>query len=712
MSLVTDILPSAGKLTKEDLDTKLKLAEEVIERVQKKLTEKLREEYVNFHPTVSEAVQLQTSMVLLTKSVHEMESSLQHEVKEEVRASCEQVKTIRDRLEEIKYSLDILENLNIIDGNLQKLAKPGDSMGQGVTFLLVAQAALDRLQENYGNELQILCALHETLEEFKYRLIYKLEENWCNMIQWNCDKERVQLTLTLEDKTQLIQEMHQADVLKSNLKFFAKKVEDDIIARVVKEPTTVTITMKDDAKLEVKNSATDIPIADVFSNVERVLTFLHDNLLNQSIGENSVSAMEIFGSLIAKSVCELLIKECLVPAIPTSPDKLDEYKQAIAVLHSFQDSLKKLGFLQSGASLEEYAQKVDSIFAQKRCQDILQEARSIMKKDLHITVKMEPAPKDDQPSILAFPECQISASMLELMNFVRSILDEVSNSTDPRYAGHLLYATRKVFDLYLAVTPVFHKDHLETLPQIAAICHNNCMYLAHCLLSLGLEYESRVPHEIKTDAVTFIDYVYVMQQMGSQVFLNQMKTQRQQLFDILRQHGGFTQLTQDATIEPDVQKSMKQCLHLLSKLGNVWQEVLPCNVYHSSIGTLLNSVVEEVLSQVMSQEDIPASSSTHIVAILLMLIDNSPRLFQMEGEESMANAQGLLLKNVSLWPRFKEALVILESDLATIVERWAQGKGPLADWFTPDEVKRLIRALFQNNDRRAAALAKISKQNA
>ena len=47
---------------------------------------------------------------------------------------------------------------------------------------------------------------------------------------------------------------------------------------------------------------------------------------------------------------------------------------------------------------------------------------------------------------------------------------------------------------------------------------------------------------------------------------------------------GFTQLTQDATIEPDVQKSMKQCLHLLSKLGSVWQEVLPCNVYHSSIG--------------------------------------------------------------------------------------------------------------------------------
>jgi hypothetical protein len=31
--------------------------------------------------------------------------------------------------------------------------------------------------------------------------------------------------------------------------------------------------------------------------------------------------------------------------------------------------------------------------------------------------------------------------------------------------------------------------------------------------------------------------------------------------------------------------------------------------------------------------------------------------------------------------------------------------------FSPDEVKRLIRALFQNSDRRAAVLAKIKFEN-
>ena len=42
-----------------------------------------------------------------------------------------------------------------------------------------------------------------------------------------------------------------------------------------------------------------------------------------------------------------------------------------------------------------------------------------------------------------------------------------------------------------------------------------------------------------------------------------------------------------------------------------------------------------------------------------------------------------------------------------IEDRWAAGKGPLANEFTADEIKRMIRALFQNTDRRAAVLSRI-----
>lgn len=39
--------------------------------------------------------------------------------------------------------------------------------------------------------------------------------------------------------------------------------------------------------------------------------------------------------------------------------------------------------------------------------------------------------------------------------------------------------------------------------------------------------------------------------------------------------------------------------------------------------------------------------------------------------------------------------------------RWADAKGPLALEFSSSEVKNLIRALFQNTERRAVALTKI-----
>lgn len=79
--------------------------------------------------------------------------------------------------------------------------------------------------------------------------------------------------------------------------------------------------------------------------------------------------------------------------------------------------------------------------------------------------------------------------------------------------------------------------------------------------------------------------------------------------------------------------------------------------------------------------------------------------FQVEGEEDPG--LGEVLRCVRLWGKFCELIVILGASLQDIENRWAQGKGPLAHEFTPDEAKQLVRALFQNTDRRAKVLARI-----
>lgn len=62
---------------------------------------------------------------------------------------------------------------------------------------------------------------------------------------------------------------------------------------------------------------------------------------------------------------------------------------------------------------------------------------------------------------------------------------------------------------------------------------------------------------------------------------------------------------------------------------------------------------------------------------------------------------------VKQWLKFQELITILNASLQDIEQRWADGKGPLAHEFSVDQVKQLIRALFQNTSRRAEVLAKI-----
>lgn len=51
--------------------------------------------------------------------------------------------------------------------------------------------------------------------------------------------------------------------------------------------------------------------------------------------------------------------------------------------------------------------------------------------------------------------------------------------------------------------------------------------------------------------------------------------------------------------------------------------------------------------------------------------------------------------------------MILNASMAQIVEHWTDGKGPLTLNFNAEDIRHLIRALFQNTDRRATVLASI-----
>merc|ERR1719145_119277 len=133
-------------------------------------------------------------------------------------------------------------------------------------------------------------------------------------------------------------------------------------------------------------------------------------------------------------------------------------------------------------------------------------------------------------------------------------------------------------------------------------------------------------------------------------------------------------------------------------LRNVWGGgVLPESIYKRAVGTVFNSVIEELIGKVVALEDIAADSANQISALYMQVEEQGPKVFEDKRD---------VVVYVKKWAKFRELILILNASLREIDDRWSSGKGPMAMVFQPEEVKRLIRALFQNTDRRSQVLSR------
>jgi len=262
----------------------------------------------------------------------------------------------------------------------------------------------------------------------------------------------------------------------------------------------------------------------------------------------------------------------------------------------------------------------------------------------------------------------------------------------------MFHTIRGIFSLWCAVTPTYHSAILSSLPQTAALAHNSAFYLAHQLVTLGFQYKDKLPAvTASTGGIpTFVDLVPKLREVGADILLASMRRHRDTLKQILNT-AGFAALATDKRLSSGAEQGVKQVVHTLTHLNKVWSGVLPSNVYLKCIGTLLNTVMDEIIQIISTMEDISADAAEQLVTMLRQLINKSPPFFQPEEPK----------KYVKKWMKFNELLFVLGASLREIEEGWGGGKGHLGVEFQAEQVKQLIRALFQNTERRAAVLAKI-----
>ncbi|XP_046388776.1 centromere/kinetochore protein zw10 homolog [Ischnura elegans] len=714
-----------GKILCDDLDGKIRDITERSYSIKCELKEVMEKQQIRFYSTLDESQVLIDRAKSLRSEMESLQNNIDGEVKTKLTSSTGEMKRLTEALQEVSLMLNFVNELVELDRLLTKAKEKQNEKCYLETAELLKEAnVLIQEPSNFIHKLEIFPILKENSTLLREKFIYDMSEIWKACVQVKYDETVDETKITIlkvkmgcaEELRQLAMALEFYNELSFKVNRFGTHLLSHILEPVIlHECAVIANDEKNCALLEVQfqRDSEKPSFQMTLENLKFVFNFLNEHL-NFKL-KDDIKLLEKIGLVTSDDFCDCFIKSCLSDTVPCSSEELVKFDEVIQQTEEFQSFLMDVGFFTPHKdTIIGYARNVDVLFANKLCQNVLAKSRNIMQEFLHVTVEVglelatdelsiqqeDNSPLESfKPTVLLnsntfqFPKCAISASTVKLLKLLNEVLEQSVNSKE-LCSVRLFHTARNVVELYCSIMPLHHKEFLDTIPQQSAIFHNNCMYLAHHLLTLGHEYQDRLPAVLHEQMTTFIDQVLVLRNIGSSIFLKQMQKQRDQLLEIVRD-SGIHGIGTAPELPNSTEKGMRQCLRQLEHLKTVWLNVLPYNVYCKSIGSHLNSFVEELIFRVLAAEDIPSSTAVQLVTVFGVVSGRAPQLFQEPGE---------IFLHVRSWPKFKELILVLGSSLRDIDGRWADGKGPLADIFQVDEVRKLILALFKNSERRAATL--------
>ncbi|XP_044608419.2 centromere/kinetochore protein zw10 homolog isoform X2 [Equus asinus] len=712
-SFVTEVLAHSGRLEKEDLGTRISRLTRRVEETKGEVCSMISKKYSEFLPSMQSAQDLVSQVDKLSDDIDLLKSRIESEVRRDLHVSTAEFTDLKQQLERDSVVLSLLKQLHEFSTAIEEYhcALTEKKYVVAAQRLEEAEKCLKLLKSRKCFDLKMLKSLSMEFTIQKQNILYHLGEEWQKLIVWKFSpsKDTSNLESYLQTELHLCTEQSQ-------------KEEKTPVPPI----SSVLLAFSILGELHTKLKSFDLP--------------LDTDLENEKTSK--IVLAEMLGDMIWEDLSECLIKNCLVYSIPTNSSKLQQYEEIIQATEEFENALKEMQFLKGDATaLLKYARNINSHFANKKCQDVIVTARNLMTSEIHNTVKITPDSKISVPHLpspdednklevqkmsttqynevvnlepentldqhsFSLPTCRISESVEKLMELAYQTLLEATTSSD-QCAVQLFYSVRNIFHLFHDVVPTYHKENLQKLPQLAAIHHNNCMYIAHHLLTLGHQFGLRLTPILCDGTTTFVDLVPGFRRLGTECFLAQMRAQKGELLERLSSARNFSNMDDEEHYSA-ASKAIRQVLHQLKRLGIVWQDVLPVNIYCKAMGTLLSTAISEIIGRITALEDISTEDGDRLYSLCKTVMDEGPQVFAPLSEESKNKKyQEEVPVYVPKWMSFKELMMMLQASLQEIGDRWADGKGPLAAAFSSSEVKALIRALFQNTERRAAALAKI-----
>ncbi|EJD47988.1 hypothetical protein AURDEDRAFT_183735 [Auricularia subglabra TFB-10046 SS5] len=321
-----------------------------------------------------------------------------------------------------------------------------------------------------------------------------------------------------------------------------------------------------------------------------------------------------------------------------------------------------------------------------------------------VSAQAPPTPPVPTRTVRKAPEKEtffVSRSAITALDVAKRALSEgkelaaspiFDEQTPTRGGSALSQASSSVLDLFRALAPVKETPPFGGSSSLALRYSNDCQHLSHAARQLAADTEEARCKDLLEDTSGRL------QECSTHWFEDTLDRRRDALLDVLSAAEGFVEVG-DAEQFLQCKTIVEQLAKDITKLAKEWKPILTKRAHYTAIGTLVDSVLAQMLEQILSLDDIPDVESRHL-SQLCHLLTPLEDLFVDEPEGS-----SLVVVHVPSWLKFSYLSELLEASLTDI--SYLYDEGALID-FETEELTKLIRALFADTPMRANAIAKIN----
>ncbi|VDN50747.1 unnamed protein product [Dracunculus medinensis] len=638
--------------------------------------------------------------------------------------------SLSSRFSVLKQCKEKVKNILSIEEIIAQLWLPSfnDNVLINTNLIIDLTKKLQELRKNDEADIEsiflekIFCSIQDEIGTMRIALQYTLNTFWTNLFSFGMlnNGEVMTLDISVEnDIEEKLTALHICNMLDEKITQLCTSILQHFCLPIIKSSNPLevftymgerkfTISCKEYIMRKVSgNKESKDKSKSIFLSLKSFFKhFCHEF---ESIHVKGLPFVQLIGKKMSNELISTIVRECLVPAVPYDPEQMPFFDKLLDEAKQFHKSLVEMGFFtEDTVSFETFAEDYETIFIDRRCKKILASARSLICKPYtelatvgydqdeelqtvkefskeHLANHEKGMKCDEQyPKLLRFLSCKVSSSCVELVDLLQSVLQSVATTESESKMLKMLQTARNIIDLFISLAPLKHHNEITTLPQMAAIFYNNCYYISHRIMIASISVEPKIAVALKIYEVvnqiffqqathceiTFINAIPKLRKLASNSLEAVIAQCRRQLSNILSVDGLFIGLD-DFYQSGKCERTLNACVLYLQQISNVWKEIFCPTILSKCLGNLASFFFDTLAKKIIAMEDIRELDAKVMTRVL----------------ENMIKA--------------------VEELLVDILDRWCDGKGPLAQWFNANDLGRLIRALFQNTEKRALALSKI-----